>query len=134
MVHGINDWVAIAALVSGRTISQCICRWNIWNRWCSDMWTESEDEKLKHVVKRSRMLQEAVQLQGGTDWVVVAARVPGRMKSIARKDGIPSAAASTKRRDVRFIGKKQQAAADRLKMETGSCRKMYKWTVARVCA
>jgi hypothetical protein len=75
--HGCKNWGAIAALVPGRTKSQC------WNRWhyCLDpsidrasvrkgkgKWAEDEDSKLK----------DAVQTHGGEDWGAIATLVPGR--------------------------------------------------------
>jgi myb proto-oncogene protein len=75
--HGDNNWPLIAALVPGRTTSQC------WNRWkqvlgpCIDhpnlrrgKWTEDEDAKLKN----------AVQTHGANNWPLIAALVPGRTK------------------------------------------------------
>jgi hypothetical protein len=74
--HG-NDWVAIAALVSGRTRSQCKTRWyNALNpsiaqtTGSTGKWEEEEDIKLK----------AAVQTHGGENWVAIAALVPGRTK------------------------------------------------------
>jgi hypothetical protein len=73
--HGGKDWVAIAALVPGRTQKQC------YNRWfdvldCSidrangrtGKWEEDEDSKLKN----------AVQTQGDKDWDAISSLVPGR--------------------------------------------------------
>jgi hypothetical protein len=71
------DWVAVAALVPGRT--QIPCR----KRWCNALdpsidrtneragkWAEDEDS----------MLKDAVQRHGGKDWVAISALVPGRTK------------------------------------------------------
>jgi hypothetical protein len=71
-----KDWVAIAALVPGRTRRQCFNRWSyllkdgmVAER--KGAWTADEDG----------MLQEAVQLNDGKNWVAIAALVPGRIKS-----------------------------------------------------
>jgi hypothetical protein len=70
-----TDWVAVAALVPGRTKTQC------WNRWKNVLdpiidrangrmgtWIEDEDSKLK----------DAVRTHGGKNWALIAALVPGR--------------------------------------------------------
>jgi hypothetical protein len=70
-----TDWVAIAALVPGRTRGQCLGRWresldrsiNCANGHTSK-WTADEDSKLKG----------AVQAHGGKDWAAIALLVPGR--------------------------------------------------------
>jgi hypothetical protein len=66
-----NKWVAVAALVPGRTNDQCSLRW----QKCLDpaiarsrgKWTAEEDAKLTEAVKRH-----------GKKWTLVAALVPGR--------------------------------------------------------
>jgi hypothetical protein len=70
-----TDWVAIAALVPGRTRCQCHHRWNIVldpsTKRASGRkgkWAEDEDIKLK----------DAVQTHGEKDWAAIAALVPGR--------------------------------------------------------
>jgi hypothetical protein len=70
-----KNWVAIAALVPGRTQIQCRSRWHgtlypsIGQTTArSGKWTEDEDMKLKN----------AVQKHGGKDWVAIATLVPGR--------------------------------------------------------
>jgi hypothetical protein len=72
-----RNWVAIAALVPGRTKIQCQNRWhNAWDssidgvNGCTGTWKEDEDIKLK----------TAVQKYGGKDWVAISALVPGRTK------------------------------------------------------
>jgi hypothetical protein len=73
--HYYNGWVAISALVPGRTRIQCRHRWhdvldpNIdrLNRR-SGKWAEDEDS----------MLKDAVQTFGGNNWGAIAALVPGR--------------------------------------------------------
>jgi hypothetical protein len=71
------DWDAVAALVPGRTISQCFRRWKSTLDPSIDRangrtgnWLEDEDIKLK----------DAVQMHGGKDWVAISALVPGRTK------------------------------------------------------
>jgi hypothetical protein len=75
--HGGKDWVAIAALVPGRTRIQCCARWHnsldpsidkMSGR--SGKWKEEDDIKLK----------SAVQKHGGKGWVAIAALVPGRTR------------------------------------------------------
>jgi hypothetical protein len=76
-VKNSKDWVAIAALVPGRTKKQC------WSRWdhlldpnidrmtgSSGTWTAVEDSKLK----------DSVEKHGGKDWAAITALVPGRTK------------------------------------------------------
>jgi hypothetical protein len=69
-----KDWVAIAALVPGRTKKQCNNRWHDTQidpptaRGCK--WTADEDKKLK----------DAVRVHGGKNWERIAALVPGRTK------------------------------------------------------
>jgi hypothetical protein len=72
-----TDWVAVAALVPGRTNKQCNTRWH--DALISNMdttmartrkWRADEDSKLK----------DAVQMHGGKDWGAIAALVSGRTK------------------------------------------------------
>jgi hypothetical protein len=68
--HG-NDWVAVAAMVPGRTRGQCLKRWtqslDPSNGKKAGKWKPEEDGKLAEAVKKH-----------GNDWVAVAALVPGR--------------------------------------------------------
>jgi hypothetical protein len=75
--HGGKDWGAIAALVLGRTKSQCYGRWHDVlgpsikrAKGRTGTWTEDEDIKLKN----------SVQMHGGKDWAAIATMVPGRTK------------------------------------------------------
>jgi myb proto-oncogene protein len=75
--HGDKNWVAIAALVSGRTKEQCRYRWLsaldpsiALTAGCTGRWKEDEDIKLK----------AAVHTYGGKNWVAIAALVPDRTK------------------------------------------------------
>jgi hypothetical protein len=76
---GDNDWVAISALIPGRTKRQCNQRWyNTFNPSIAltagrtGKWEEDEDKKLK----------DAIQMQGvDKDWAVISAMVPGRTKN-----------------------------------------------------
>jgi hypothetical protein len=72
-----NDWVAIAALVPGRTKNQC------WSRWHTTLdskknetahfskWTKEEDVKLT----------DAVKTHNGKDWAAISKLVPSRTKA-----------------------------------------------------
>jgi hypothetical protein len=76
--HGDKDWIAITALVPGRTRSQCYDRWHNaldssidWAKGRKGKWLEDEDSKLK----------DAVQTYGGKNWVAIASLVSGRTRS-----------------------------------------------------
>jgi hypothetical protein len=76
--HGDGDWVAVAALVPGRTRNQCRGRWkDVLDPSIGGMtrrtgkWTPDEDDKLK----------DALQMNGGKNWGAIAALVPGRTKT-----------------------------------------------------
>jgi hypothetical protein len=69
------DWVAVAALVLGRTNTQCRCRWRDGfdtdrTTGYTGKWTEGEFIKLK----------KAVETHGGKNWGAISALVPGRTK------------------------------------------------------
>jgi hypothetical protein len=67
--HG-KDWVAVAAMVPGRTNNQCAHRWNLSldpSKGKKGKWTPEEDTKLTEAVETH-----------GKDWVAVASMVPGR--------------------------------------------------------
>jgi hypothetical protein len=75
--HGGTNWDAIAALILGRTTSQCRHRWkNALNPSIAltagrtGKWSEDEDTKLK----------DAVQTHGGKNWDAIALLVPGRTR------------------------------------------------------
>jgi hypothetical protein len=76
-LHGGKGWIAIAALVPGRTREQCHTRWRN-NLRCSidgatrrrGKWTEEEDIKLK----------DSVHTHAGKDWAAIGALVPGRTR------------------------------------------------------
>jgi myb proto-oncogene protein len=75
--HG-KDWVAVAALVSGRNNKECRQRWadNLEPNTNRKMgkWTAEEDAKLIEGVRKH-----------GKEWVAVAALVPGRMDKLCRQ-------------------------------------------------
>jgi hypothetical protein len=80
--HGGKNWNKVAALVPGRTVTQCQSRWyNVLNPSIAlaagraGTWTENEDLKLK----------AAVQTHGGKNWNKIAAMVPGRTKRQCNK-------------------------------------------------
>jgi hypothetical protein len=77
--RGDKDWVAVAALVPGRTNRQC------WNRW-KDVLDPNIDRgsgrKGKRAEDEDSKLKDAVQTHGDKDWVAVAALVPGRTKKL----------------------------------------------------
>jgi uncharacterized protein (DUF2237 family) len=75
--HGAKDWIAIAALIPGRTKNLCRSRWH--NALASNIdattaragrWTADEDETLR----------EAVGAHGGKNWKAISAQIPGRTK------------------------------------------------------
>jgi hypothetical protein len=80
--HGVKNWVAISALVPGRTKKQCRYRWHVVINCGIDRanghtgkWTPDEDIKLK----------DAVRTYGGKNWVLIAELVPGRTNLQCRK-------------------------------------------------
>jgi hypothetical protein len=70
--HGDKEWSIIAPLVRGRTNEQCRRRWidvvDLNTKRVTGTWTNTEDAKLTAAVKT----------HGDTNWVKVAALVPGR--------------------------------------------------------
>jgi hypothetical protein len=77
LAHGGKNWGEIAALVPGRTKSQCSSRWHVAldpsigrTTARTDKWTADED----------MMLQNVVLTHGGENWEAIAALVPGRTK------------------------------------------------------
>jgi hypothetical protein len=74
-----KDWVAVAAMVSGRTNQQCRSRWtqvldpSIAKKRAGE-WTPEEDAKLTEAVK-----------EHGKNWVAIAAMVPSRTNQRCRK-------------------------------------------------
>jgi hypothetical protein len=80
--HGGKDWVAISALVPGRTRKQCYSRWqnDLYRRiggasGRTGKWTEDEDSNLK----------DAVQTHGSKEWAEIAALLPGRTTKQCRQ-------------------------------------------------
>jgi hypothetical protein len=77
--HGSKNWGVIAALVPGRTNTQCYNRWHYALYPSIDgatdrrtgTWTEDEDIKLK----------DAVHTHGGKNWAAIATLVSGRTKT-----------------------------------------------------
>jgi hypothetical protein len=76
--HGGTSWVAISALIPGRTNIQCYNRWRIALGSSIDptmarvgRWTADEDSTLK----------DAVQTHGAKNWDAIAVLVPGRTNS-----------------------------------------------------
>jgi general stress protein YciG len=75
--RGGKNWVAISALIPGRTRHQCCHRWHHLVSTNIDRengrtgkWAEDEDSKLR----------DAVQRHGGKEWGAISALVPGRTK------------------------------------------------------
>jgi hypothetical protein len=75
--HGGKDWVAICALVPGRTRTQCNHRWHNTldpsigrANGRNGKWSAVEDSQLKH----------AFQTHADMDWVAISALVPGRTR------------------------------------------------------
>jgi hypothetical protein len=119
-MHGGNDWVAIAALVPGRTKKQCTNRWyNTLGRNTdgatgrSGRWTEDEDSKLK----------DAVQMHGGKDWAATAALIPGRSKEQCWKrwhgDFLNSSNDQATKRSGRWREDEDDNLADAVEMHGG---------------
>jgi hypothetical protein len=82
--HGGKNWNKIAAMVPGRTKSQCHIRWYdaldpsiALTTGRTGAWTEDEDLKLKY----------SVQMHGGKDWAAIAAMVQVERKSSVGIDG-----------------------------------------------
>jgi myb proto-oncogene protein len=76
--HDGKNWIEIAALVPGRTKTQCTDRWHKYldpsvdrTSLATGKWTTDEDAKLK----------DAVQRHGSTNWTRIAALVPSRTKN-----------------------------------------------------
>jgi hypothetical protein len=76
-----KNWDAIAALVPGRTRTQCISRWysildprNFRTTTRMDKWTPDEDDNLK----------DAVQMHNGKNWFEITKLVPGRTRTQCR--------------------------------------------------
>jgi hypothetical protein len=77
-----QSWDAIAALVPGRTKTQCQSRWYdsfdpriVRTTTYMDKWTPDEDDKLK----------DAVQMHNGKNWFAIATLVPARTKKQCRR-------------------------------------------------
>jgi hypothetical protein len=75
--HGGKDWIAIAALIPGRTKLQCTNKWHDTLKRSikltperTDVWTTGEDSKLKDIVHTD----------GDTDSIAITALIPGRTK------------------------------------------------------
>jgi hypothetical protein len=68
--HGGKDWVAIAALVPGRTRSQCYNRWYVAPIIYQPPTPWPTDEVVK--------LISAIQMYGDKDWAAISSLVPGR--------------------------------------------------------
>jgi hypothetical protein len=80
-IHGGRHWDIIAALVPGRTRSQCTGRWYsslkpsvVLKAGHSGKWTEDEDNMLTYAIYR----------HGDKDWTVITALVQGRTKKQCR--------------------------------------------------
>jgi myb proto-oncogene protein len=75
LTHGGKNWIAITALIPGRTRVQCYERWHDvldpsidWASGRTGKWSEDEDTMLKDTVLR----------HGDKSWKEIAALVPGR--------------------------------------------------------
>jgi hypothetical protein len=77
--HG-KDWVAVAAMVPGRTNIQCTYRWSTYLDPCIykvvGEWTAEEDAKLAEAMEKHKH---------GKDWVAVSMLVPGRTNVMCRR-------------------------------------------------
>jgi hypothetical protein len=74
-----NKWVAVAAMVPGRTNTQCKHRWNSLD-------PSNNGKKGKWKVEEDAKLIEAMEKHGKKDnnWVAVATMVPGRTNTQCR--------------------------------------------------
>jgi hypothetical protein len=115
-----KDWVAISALVPGRTREQCIMRWrNAFDHKIdrasrrTGKWTKDEVNKLK----------DAVQMYGSKDWVKIAAQVPGRtIKQCTGRwhsDLNPRIVVVTAERKVRWSPDEDNKLKDAVQMQHG---------------
>jgi hypothetical protein len=77
-----TNWVAISALVPNRTKKQCCNRWNIVLDPSIDRATE---RKGKWTADEDTKLEDAVQTNGGKNWVAISELIPGRTK-LQRRD------------------------------------------------
>jgi hypothetical protein len=69
--HGGKNWLAIAALMPGRTVNKCRSRWHMTlapNIDPTNEWTPDEDRKFTNLVRA----------HGGKNWETIAALMPGR--------------------------------------------------------
>jgi hypothetical protein len=72
-----TDWFAVAALVPGRTKTQC------WNRWHNALHTKSDDttgRKGKWTKEEDSTLTDAVVKHNSEDWAAISELAPGRTK------------------------------------------------------
>jgi hypothetical protein len=77
-MHGDKDWSVVAALVPGRTKTQCYQRWH--NELSPSIGQAGGREKGRWTAAEDSKLQHAVQTHGDKDWVTLSALVPGRSK------------------------------------------------------
>jgi hypothetical protein len=72
-----TEWVAVAALVPGRTTKQCKSRWH-------GALDSKGDETTAHVGKWTKeedsTLEDAIEKHNGEDWAAISELVPGRTK------------------------------------------------------
>jgi hypothetical protein len=115
-----KDWVAISALVPGRTRMQCIMRWqNAFDQKIdrasrrTGKWTKDEANKLK----------DAVQMYGSKDWAKIVAQVPGRtIKQCTSRwfsDSNPTIVVVTAGRKVRWSPDEDNKLKDAVQMQHG---------------
>jgi hypothetical protein len=76
-MHNGKNWSGIAALVPGRTKSQCRSRWHNTLDPSVDRTPES---RIKWTTDEDDVLTDAVQIHAGTNWNAIAALVPGRTR------------------------------------------------------
>jgi uncharacterized protein YbdZ (MbtH family) len=73
--HGDKEWDEIAALVPGRTRSQC---WSRWKDVLGSSIGRASERKGKWTAVEDSKLKDAVHTHGDKDWGTIAALVPGR--------------------------------------------------------